>query len=91
LSLQKEHSSRAPEAHSYNPSCLRGWDQEDHSSRPTWANSLQDQNNQRKMDWKCGLLYQAYYWFKPQSCHKKKKTKAHVVEHLPSKFNLQYH
>jgi hypothetical protein len=28
--------------HTYNPSNLRSWDQEAHSSRPAWTNSLGD-------------------------------------------------
>jgi hypothetical protein len=38
--------------HTCNPSFLRGWDWENCSLRPMWANSLRPhlQNNQRKMD-----------------------------------------
>jgi hypothetical protein len=53
----KYYKSPGAVAHAYNPSYLGGWNQEDHSSRPAWANSSQDphlQNNQSKMDWRCG-------------------------------------
>jgi hypothetical protein len=33
-----------PVAHVYNPGYLGGRDQEDHSSKPTWENSLKDPN-----------------------------------------------
>jgi hypothetical protein len=55
---------------------LGGWDQEDPSLRPAWKNSSQDphlQNNQRKMDWRCGpssrapALQVQSHEFKPQS------------------------
>jgi hypothetical protein len=45
-------------AHACNTGYLGGWDQEDRGWRPAWVNSLRDsmsKNNQRKMDWKCGL------------------------------------
>jgi hypothetical protein len=44
-------------AHAWNPSYLGGWNQEDQSLRPAWANSSLDphlQNNQSKMEWKYG-------------------------------------
>jgi hypothetical protein len=34
--------SRVPVAHTCNPSYSGGSDQEDHSSKPAWANSLKD-------------------------------------------------
>jgi hypothetical protein len=34
--------SGVPVTQAYIPSYLGGWDQEDHGSRPAWANSLQD-------------------------------------------------
>jgi hypothetical protein len=43
--------------HACNPSYLGGWDQKDHCSRAAQANSWRDphlQNNQSKMDWRCG-------------------------------------
>jgi hypothetical protein len=46
-----------PVAYSYNSSYLGDWDQEDHGSRPAQANNSLDphlQNNQSKMDWRCG-------------------------------------
>jgi hypothetical protein len=33
---------QAPVTHTCNPSCLEGWDQEDHGLKPASANSLQD-------------------------------------------------
>jgi hypothetical protein len=44
-------------AHTYDPSYLGGWDQEDDGSRPTqtnWRWRPHLQNNHNKMDWKCG-------------------------------------
>jgi hypothetical protein len=44
-------------AYACNPSFLAGWGLEDCGLRPVWANSLWDshhQNNQSKMDWRCG-------------------------------------
>jgi hypothetical protein len=35
----KEKKDQAPVAHAYNPSYSGGRDQEDHSSKPAWANS----------------------------------------------------
>jgi hypothetical protein len=42
--------------HTYNPSYLEGWHWEDRGLRPAQANSLRPhlQNNQSKMDWRCG-------------------------------------
>jgi hypothetical protein len=34
------NTSQAPVAHTYKPSYLEDWDQEDHGLRPAWANSL---------------------------------------------------
>jgi hypothetical protein len=42
LFIQLKTFSQAPEAHFYNPSDLGGRDQEDHVSKPTWANTSQD-------------------------------------------------
>jgi hypothetical protein len=36
----KTHLDRVPVAHTSNPSYLKGRDQEAHSSKPAWANSL---------------------------------------------------
>jgi hypothetical protein len=55
---QKAAVCWVPVAHICNPSYSRGRDQEDHGSRPAGVNGFQDphlQNNQRKMDWRCGL------------------------------------
>jgi hypothetical protein len=68
-------------AHTWNPSYLGGWNREDHSSRPAWANSSRDpphlQNNHSKMDWRCGssssapALHLQSPEFKHQSYQKK--------------------
>jgi hypothetical protein len=56
-SLQKGKGESSKVTYTCNPSYLGGWDQKDHSLRQAWANSSQDphlQNNQSKMDWRCG-------------------------------------
>jgi hypothetical protein len=35
----KERTSQAPVTHTYNPSYSGGRDQEDHNSKPVWADS----------------------------------------------------
>jgi hypothetical protein len=68
------------QAHAYNLSYLEGWDQENHSSRSAWIDSLRDphfQNNQSKMNWRCvssGRVPASQVQspeFKPQSYKKK--------------------
>jgi hypothetical protein len=55
-------------ADAYNPSYLGGRDQEDHSSKPAWANSLQNpfsKNSSQKrglVEWVQGIDHE----FKPQ-------------------------
>jgi hypothetical protein len=42
FSIKTKPSGQMPVVHTYNPSYLGGWDRENHSLRPAWANSLQD-------------------------------------------------
>jgi hypothetical protein len=53
---KNEKLSQALVAHTCNPSYLGGWDQEDHSSRPSPENSSQDSISRitRETDWRCG-------------------------------------
>jgi hypothetical protein len=47
-------------AHACNPSYLGGWDQQDHSSRTTWANSLQDPTSKiTRAKWTAGVACRA--------------------------------
>jgi hypothetical protein len=58
-------------AHTCNPSCSRGRDQEDHGSEPTWANSLRDlswknppQKRTGGADQSVGPEFKPQYWKK---------------------------
>jgi hypothetical protein len=71
--LQKLTQGRVLVAHACNSSYSRGRDQEDHSSKPAWANSSQDPILKKpftKKGWwsssRCGPWVQPHY-------HKKKK------------------
>jgi hypothetical protein len=53
--LSEKQTSQTLVTHAYNPNYLGGWDWEDHSSRPVWANSSREsisKNNQSKMAWR---------------------------------------
>jgi hypothetical protein len=60
--LKKEEASfsQVLVAHTYNPNYLESWNQEDSSSRPAWANNLQDlsstQKKKKKKNYKKFLL-----------------------------------
>jgi hypothetical protein len=61
-------------AYTYNPSYPRGRDQEDHSSKLTRANCLQDPISKKAHHKKKGGVTQDVSpEFKPQYCKKKKK------------------
>jgi hypothetical protein len=52
---KKDFLSGVLVAHTYNPSYLEGWDQEDHSLRPAQANSSRDsisKISEEKIDWR---------------------------------------
>jgi hypothetical protein len=55
LSKKLDNLSQAPVVHAYNPSYSGGIDQEDHVSKPVWANSSQDTTSKlpktQKKDW----------------------------------------
>jgi hypothetical protein len=76
------HACWAPVAHACNLSYLGGWDREDQDVRPAQA-GRQPQNNQSKMDWRCGSSAPALQaWspeFKPQSHQKKKSSQVLVA------------
>jgi hypothetical protein len=42
MNIKKTNSWWVQVVHTYNPSYSGGRDQEDHCSKPAWANSLQD-------------------------------------------------
>jgi hypothetical protein len=52
-----QNASQASLAHAYNPSYSGGKDEEDHSLKPVWANSLRDSllkknhHNKGPMEW----------------------------------------
>jgi hypothetical protein len=53
----RKKKSQVPLAHSCNSSYSRGRDQEDHGSKPAWANSSQDpmlKNTVTNKGWWCG-------------------------------------
>jgi hypothetical protein len=55
-----QKQNQVPVAHAYNPSYSGGKDQEDHGSKPVWANSLRDPISKEtitKKDWQSGLWY----------------------------------
>jgi hypothetical protein len=56
--LKHTHFSSAPEAHTYNPTFLGGWDSEDQGSGSAWANSSQGQDPISKItraNWIAGM------------------------------------
>jgi hypothetical protein len=59
-------------AHACNTSCSRGRDQEDHSSKPAWANSSRDPilKNPTTKNWAGGVAQGEGPEFKPQYCKK---------------------
>jgi hypothetical protein len=80
--LHNNYVSWALVVYGWNLSSLENWDQEDGHSWPAWINTLRDphlQNNQSKMDWRCGSSSRVaalQVWspeFKPQY-HKTNKT-----------------
>jgi hypothetical protein len=50
-------------AYTCNPSYLGSWDQEDHDSKPTWANSLKDPVSKKTAKWTAGVAQEVK--FKP--------------------------
>jgi hypothetical protein len=60
--------------HTYNPSYSGGRDQEDHSSKPAWANSLRDPISKNPSQKWAGEVAQGVgLEFKPQYLQKKKE------------------
>jgi hypothetical protein len=71
--------SQAPVAHVYNHSYSRGKDQEDHSSKPAWANSLWDPISKNPSQNRVsGVTWSVSPEFKPQYYKKEKKKKRHT-------------
>jgi hypothetical protein len=70
-----------PVAQTYCPSYSGGRDQEDHSSKPVWANNSQDpiSKNPITKNWAGGVAQGEGPEFKPQY-HKKKKKKKEKME-----------
>jgi hypothetical protein len=73
--IKKTITSQALVAHSCNPSYSGGRDQEDHSSKPAWANSLRSyrENTHHPKKRAGGVAQGIGLGFKPQYCQKKKK------------------
>jgi hypothetical protein len=42
MNYEKFYPRWVPVAHTYNPSYVGGWDQEDHGSKPAWVKCLWD-------------------------------------------------
>jgi hypothetical protein len=91
---KRKNVSHALVTHSCDPGYLRGWNQEDHDSRPAQANSSWDpisKITRAKWTWRCGSSSRApalQVWspeFKPQYHQKKPKQ---TEKYLP---NLQKH
>jgi hypothetical protein len=80
----------APVVHTCNPSYSEGRDQEDHGSKPSWANSLQDpilrKNNHKKRlaEWLKVLVLSS-----SPSTSKKNRSYYHQVTTFCSKYNTQ--
>jgi hypothetical protein len=72
-------------AHAHNPSYLGGRDQEDHSLKTAWANSLQNPilKNPITKNWAGGVSQGEGPEFKVQYCKKKqkKKRKCHGLQY----------
>jgi hypothetical protein len=69
-------TGHTPLAHAWNPSDSGGRDQEDHSSKPAWANSsvrpyLKNTHHKKRAG---GVAQSVGPEFKPHYCKKKKQT-----------------
>jgi hypothetical protein len=87
VTFNKNEAIQVLVAHAYSPSYLRGWNWKDQGSRSAWEKLEKPhlQNNQSKMNWKCGLsssrVSAFQVWsprFKPQFYQKKKKKKSQL-------------
>jgi hypothetical protein len=78
-------------AHSYNPNYSGGRNQENHSLKPAWANSLQDLISKKpftKND--CEVAQNVGPEFKPQSSKKKKQEPKDSVTILKHRQSTQF-
>jgi hypothetical protein len=71
--VKRQHVGQAPAAHTYNPRYSGGRDQEDHSSKPAWANGSQDPNLEKKKK------HNKKDWWSGSRCMQEKKKQQNAV------------